>query len=119
MFASQGGLSNTKTPASLTAYVLVALIEADEDLSSKPVNRAIQCLNSDTSTHPYTLATKAYALALAGRPEATAAVTALLEAAVNATDEMYWKLPEKQGTNELFRESVLFIVNHGFGNLSS
>ncbi|XP_050717837.1 pregnancy zone protein-like isoform X3 [Eriocheir sinensis] len=96
----QGGLSNSKTPASLTAYVLVALIEADEDLTSKPVNKAVQCLTSDTSIHPYTLATKAYALALAGRPEAAAAVTALLEAAVDSKDEMYWKLPERQGNSQ-------------------
>ncbi|XP_050717838.1 alpha-2-macroglobulin-like isoform X1 [Eriocheir sinensis] len=98
--AMQGGLSNSKTPASLTAYVLVALIEADEDLTSKPVNKAVQCLACDISTHPYTLATKAYALALAGCSKAAVAVTALLEAAVDNKDEMYWKLPERQGNSQ-------------------
>lgn len=94
-------MSTSKTPAPLTAYVLVALLEAGEDPTFKPLDKAAQCLNSDTSTHPYTLATKAYALALAGRPEAAAAVTALVEAAVDSTNETFWKLPERQGTNRL------------------
>lgn len=95
----QGGVSNSKTPAPLTAYVLVALVEAGEEPTSKPLDRATQCLTRDTSTHPYTLATKAYALALARRPEADAAVTALMEAAVNDKEETYWKLPQGQGTD--------------------
>lgn len=92
-------MSNSKTPAPLTAYVLVAMVEAGEDLASKPVVKAVECLARDTSTHPYTLATKAYALALAGRPEAADAVTDMIGAAVNDTDKTYWTLPEEQGTD--------------------
>lgn len=102
-------MSTSKTPAPLTAYVLVALLEAGEDLTSKPLDKAVQCLNSDTSTHPYTLATKAYALALAGRPEAAAAVTTLLGAAVDSKDAIYWKLPEGQGTEKPPQERVHLI----------
>lgn len=97
MFARQGGVSNSKTPAPLTAYVLVSLLEAGQDKTSKPIDKAVQCLLSDTSTHPYTLATKAYALAIAGRPEADAAVTALLAAAVDNKNETYWTLPDDAG----------------------
>lgn len=90
----QGGVSDSKTPAPLTAYVLVSLLEGGEDPSAPPLDMATQCLSSVSSTHPYTLALKAYAMALAGRPEAADVLTELENIATVTSNSMHWKLPE-------------------------
>ncbi|XP_063849335.1 alpha-2-macroglobulin-like [Scylla paramamosain] len=90
----QGGVSDSKTPAPLTAYVLMSLVEGGEQPSAPPLDMAIQCLSSVSSRHPYTLALKAYAMALAGRPEAADVLTELENAAVVTSNSMHWKLPE-------------------------
>uniref|UniRef100_A0A0N7ZA31 Alpha-macroglobulin receptor-binding domain-containing protein n=1 Tax=Scylla olivacea TaxID=85551 RepID=A0A0N7ZA31_SCYOL len=93
-YVFQGGVSNSKTPAPLTAYVLMSLVEAGEQPSAPPLDMAAQCLSSVSSRHSYTLALKAYAMALAGRPEAADVLTELENAAVVTSNSMHWKLPE-------------------------
>ena len=85
-------MSNSRTPAPLTAYVLISLLEGGEEATAPPLDLAVQCLNAVTSTHPYTLALKAFALALANRTEAAAAVQALETAATTTSNSMYWEL---------------------------
>ncbi|KAK4311143.1 hypothetical protein Pmani_017345 [Petrolisthes manimaculis] len=63
----QGGI-NSGNEVSLTAYVMAALLEAETPKDDPIVSRAALCLTNDTSTHPYALATMAYALALASPP---------------------------------------------------
>nr|AYV97196.1 alpha-2 macroglobulin [Portunus trituberculatus] len=92
----QGGVSNSKTPAPLTAYVLVSLLEGGEQPTAPPLDMAAQCLNGVSSRHPYTLALKAYAMALAGRPEAADVLTELESIANVTSNSMYWKLPESR-----------------------
>lgn len=93
-------MSNSKTPAPLTAYVLVALLEGGEEPTAEPLSKAAECLNTVSSRHPYTLALKAYALALAGRPEADAAMTELLDVATITNNSTYWVLPEGLGNSK-------------------
>lgn len=90
----QGGVSDSKTPAPLTAYVLVSLLEGGEDPSAPPLDMATQCLSNVVSSHPYTLALKAYAMALAGHPEASDVLTELENAAIVTSNSMHWNLPE-------------------------
>ncbi|KAK4321505.1 hypothetical protein Pmani_007700 [Petrolisthes manimaculis] len=79
----QGGI-NSGNEVSLTAYVMAALLEPETPKDDTIVSRAALCLTNDTSTHPYALATKAYALAL----------QKLLSQAVVTKNAMYWNLPK-------------------------
>lgn len=73
-----------------------ALLEGGIESSSKGVLDAARCIVSDTSTHPYTLATKAYALALANHASAVPILQSLLDQAVEETNSMYWNLPKER-----------------------
>lgn len=70
-----------------------ALLEGGIDPSNKRVSDAAQCILSDASTHPYALATKAYALALANHASAGTTLQSLLDQAVVEKNSMYWNLP--------------------------
>ncbi|KAK4321958.1 hypothetical protein Pmani_007268 [Petrolisthes manimaculis] len=94
----QGGI-NSGNAVSLTAYVMAALLEAETPTDDPIVSRAALCLTNDTSTHPYTLATKAYALALASHPNATSLMQKLLSQAVVTKNAMYWNLPKGRTSN--------------------
>ncbi|KAK4289957.1 hypothetical protein Pmani_037108 [Petrolisthes manimaculis] len=89
----QGGI-NSGNAVSLTAYVTAALLEAETPTDDPIVSRTALCLTNDTSTHPYALATKAYALALASHPNATSLLQKLLSQAVVTKNAMYWNLPK-------------------------
>ncbi|KAK4320069.1 hypothetical protein Pmani_009057 [Petrolisthes manimaculis] len=89
----QGGI-NSGNEVSLTAYVMAALLEAETPKDDPIVSRAALCLTNDTSTHPYALATKAYALALASHPNATSLLQKLLSQAAVTKNAMYWNLPK-------------------------
>lgn len=73
-----------------------ALLEGGVNASSVHVSDAAKCILSDTSTHPYSLATKAYALALANHASAVPILQSLLDQAVEETNSMYWNLPEER-----------------------
>ena len=81
----------------LTAYILTSLLEAGELTVSKPITEAAFCLVSDKSEDPYTMALKAYALALAETSEAAIQLTQLLAKAQRTKDGMYWELPPTNG----------------------
>lgn len=87
----QGGLADSGTPVPLTAYVLTALIEAGTLSTARIVTDATRCVLSDTSRDPYTIAVKAYALALAKHPEAQTLLQQLIDMAVVEENAMYWE----------------------------
>ncbi|KAG7156135.1 Ovostatin-like [Homarus americanus] len=70
----KGGVDGRESPVPLTAYVMVALLEAGEDLTSVGVKEAIRCITSHQVYDPYVMSLKAYALALANMPEAEAVI---------------------------------------------
>ncbi|KAK4303730.1 hypothetical protein Pmani_024278 [Petrolisthes manimaculis] len=102
----QGGVGSGNA-VSLTAYVMAALLEAGTPSDDSSVLKAALCLTNDNSTHPYTLATKAYALALASHPSASSLLQKLSDQAVVATNAMYWDLPTGIGSTSSSRASKL------------
>ncbi|XP_045126879.1 alpha-2-macroglobulin-like protein 1 isoform X2 [Portunus trituberculatus] len=93
----KGGIAGNESPVPLTAYILTALLEAGELIVSRPISEAAFCLVSDKSEDPYTLALKAYALALAEAPEAAQFVVQLRGKATVSTEGMYWEMPPVNG----------------------
>lgn len=93
----KGGIAGSDSPVPLTAYILTALLEAGELTVSKPISEAAFCLVSDKSEDAYTLALKAYALALAEAPEAAGLLVQLRAKAVVSTEGMYWEIPPVNG----------------------
>nr|XP_045622212.1 murinoglobulin-1-like [Procambarus clarkii] len=101
--AMKGGIGERKSAVPLTAYVAISLLEAgegltaDEDRCNSTKCQISHCLVTDTSLDPYTLALKAYALALAKLPEAEVVLQQLLDQAVVAKNSTYWQLPKGSG----------------------
>ncbi|KAK8391913.1 hypothetical protein O3P69_017494 [Scylla paramamosain] len=93
----KGGIAGNDSPVPLTAYILTALLEAGELTVSRPISEAAFCLISDKSEDTYTLALKAYALALAEAPEAAGLVLQLRAKAKVSTEGMYWEIPSVNG----------------------
>ncbi|RXG60417.1 Alpha-2-macroglobulin-like protein 1 [Armadillidium vulgare] len=92
----KGGLSGLDSPSLLTAFVLIALIEAGESVNSKSVGGALFCLNNAApTTNPYSLAVKTYALALAKSLDTQATLDQLLNRATISDDTMYWQLSDQ------------------------
>ncbi|KAB7508100.1 Alpha-2-macroglobulin-like protein 1 [Armadillidium nasatum] len=94
----KGGLSGSDSPSLLTSFVLISLIEAGESSSSTAVSEALFCINAaKPTTNPYSLAVKAYALALANSPDTQAALDQLLKLAKTSAGSLYWELPAQYG----------------------
>ncbi|KAG7168906.1 Murinoglobulin-2-like 1, partial [Homarus americanus] len=90
----KGGVGESDSPVPLTAYVMIALMEAG-DLSCNPLFcPAAECIQASTSQDPYTLALKAYAMALAGLTEANTVLQNLLGQAIVAKNSTHWELPK-------------------------
>lgn len=78
--------------------MLISLIEAGESSSSTAVSEALFCINAaKPTTNPYSLAVKAYALALANSPDTQAALDQLLKLAKTSAGSLYWELPAQYG----------------------
>ncbi|XP_063596598.1 alpha-1-inhibitor 3-like [Penaeus indicus] len=89
-----GGLAGRSSTVPLTAYVLIALLEAGVPINTPIVLDAGRCVLADSSNDPYTLALKAYALALAKDPNAQRVIQDLLSLAVVENNALYWNLPQ-------------------------
>nr|ADT91769.1 alpha 2-macroglobulin [Penaeus indicus] len=88
----KGGLQGKGSPVPLTAYVLIALLEAGAPADAPIVLQTTRCVLGDMTRDPYTIALTAYALALAGHPRYTAVLLQLLELAVEDDEGMYWEV---------------------------
>ncbi|XP_069170675.1 alpha-1-inhibitor 3 isoform X3 [Procambarus clarkii] len=95
--AMKGGIDGSDSPVPLTAYVMIALLEANDKSCSQADCLAAQCLQADSSSDPYVMALKAYAFALAKLPEAEVILQKLLEQAVVTKNSTHWELPKGPG----------------------
>ncbi|KAM5132706.1 alpha-2-macroglobulin-like protein 1 [Mantella aurantiaca] len=83
---------------SLTAYIVVALLECGRELHDPVVKKALQCLKAEPAEKatPYKMALKAYAYTLANCSEERADVMQLLHDKSNKGDGMmYWSQEAK------------------------
>ncbi|XP_072280893.1 alpha-2-macroglobulin-like protein 1 [Pyxicephalus adspersus] len=83
---------------SLTAYVLVALLECGRELNDPVVKKALQCLKKEPAEKatPYKLALKAYAYTLANSSAERADIMQILDKKANKEDGMlYWSQEPK------------------------
>ncbi|KAK4317436.1 hypothetical protein Pmani_011444 [Petrolisthes manimaculis] len=103
------GEKETRVP--LTAYVLISLLEAGEEPGSSAVTNATICLNSYSTHDPYTLALKAYALALAQNAEAQIIMQQLMNKAIVRKNSTHWELHRTPGfSNVLAVETAGYAV---------
>lgn len=68
------------------------LLEAGESPFSSSVMEAAKCLATDLSKDPYTLALKAYALALTRLPKAQQLLEQLFDQATFTKNSTHWEL---------------------------
>ncbi|XP_066984019.1 alpha-1-inhibitor 3-like [Macrobrachium rosenbergii] len=76
----------------LTAYILISLLESGVSTSDPTMQKALRCLSEDSSGDSYTVALKAYILALSGSPEAPGVLQQLLQQATVTNLSMHWDL---------------------------
>ncbi|XP_064089812.1 alpha-1-inhibitor 3-like [Macrobrachium nipponense] len=114
----KGGLGTGETSgAPLTAYILISLLESGSSTTDPTVQKALRCLIEDNSGDSYTLALKAYALALSKIPEAPGVLQQLLNQATVTKNSTHWELPKGSG---VFPESssALEVETAGYGILA-
>ncbi|XP_042230883.1 alpha-1-macroglobulin-like [Homarus americanus] len=95
----KGGIQGNDSPVPLTSYALISLLEAGES-SGRHISEAAFCLLAVDTQDPYTLALKAYALALARLPDAETVMQQLISQAVETNAAMYWELPAGASKSE-------------------
>lgn len=78
----------------MTAYVVISLLESGVPIDAPLVAYSIRCISSDSSNDPYTLALKAYALALAQDSSSQQVLQELLDLAVTEENLMHWDMPK-------------------------
>ncbi|RXG53100.1 Alpha-2-macroglobulin [Armadillidium vulgare] len=102
----QGGFSGSEgSKGLLAAYVLASLLEGGSlsnetegsNRQSTVTQLALQCIATDNSTHPYSLALKSYSLALAKAPNTKAVIDQLLDLSVSNSSMLRWSLPDRSG----------------------
>ncbi|XP_064089811.1 alpha-1-inhibitor 3-like [Macrobrachium nipponense] len=94
----KGGLGTGKSSdVPLTAYILISLLESEVSASDPTVQKALRCLIQDNARDSYTMALKAYALALSGVPEAPGVLLQLLQQATITKNSTHWELPKGAG----------------------
>ncbi|XP_076059567.1 alpha-2-macroglobulin-like protein 1 [Oratosquilla oratoria] len=92
--AMKGGVGVVTSDTPLTAYVLMAVMEAGTSPQVPAVQRGIACLMQQRQTwSTYTRAITSYALALAGHPEARTVIQELLQEAKKSLSEIMWEIP--------------------------
>ncbi|KAB7500273.1 Ovostatin-like protein [Armadillidium nasatum] len=93
--AMQGGV-DSGSPSMLTSYVVISMVEAGEWNNSTVISEALSCINATlTTTNPYSLAIKAYALALAKSLYTQAVLDQLLSLSTSSANGLYWEIPSE------------------------
>ncbi|KAL5004832.1 hypothetical protein ScPMuIL_018288 [Solemya velum] len=95
----KGGLTDGTNVVVLTAFTVIAFLEAGVSSNDSSVEKAMNCLNADqVLTDTYTLALVAYANTLyqPGSKISKAFLSKLLEAAQTDGELMYWSRTEEQ-----------------------
>lgn len=116
----KGGLADSdQSLAPLTAYVLLALLEAGYT-NPTVLNSAMYCIRVDTTPSTYSLALYAYATTLAKDTQAQDYLTRLESRAIREGGEMYWKYEKTTSKSidiEISAYAVLAMLE--MGGLSS
>ncbi|XP_076064809.1 alpha-1-inhibitor 3-like isoform X2 [Oratosquilla oratoria] len=90
----KGGIGKTSSVAPLTAYILMALLEAGENPKSTAIQNATTCLLQEKTLSTYAQAITSYALTLAQHPEAENYIQQLLGEATKTSNSIFWELPQ-------------------------
>ncbi|XP_042880594.1 alpha-1-inhibitor 3-like [Penaeus japonicus] len=107
--ALKGGLAGKQSRVPMTAYVVISLLESGVPIDAPLVAYSIRCISSDSSNDPYTLALKAYALALAQDSSSQQVLQELLDLAVTEENLMHWDMP-KDTSNALAVETAGYAI---------
>ena len=90
----QGGLAGDTSSATLTAYVLISLLETGLPLSPSVTANTVFCLKAESESDMYTLVLTTYALTLLGEREmAEESLQRLLGMATRQQDLLWWEKP--------------------------
>ncbi|XP_076068941.1 alpha-1-inhibitor 3-like isoform X2 [Oratosquilla oratoria] len=95
--ALKGGIGKSSSAAPLTAYVLMALLEAGENAKSPAIQSAITCLLQEETLSTYARAITSYALTLAQHPKAENYIQQLLGEATKTPSTIFWDIPQGAG----------------------
>ncbi|KAJ8911706.1 hypothetical protein NQ315_013168, partial [Exocentrus adspersus] len=91
VFQDMGGTSKENSTASLTAYVMISLVEADIDIPKHVQTNAKYCIRSHHNADKYTLAISCYALfKIHWIQEASRLLNKLLALATQQQNMMWW-----------------------------
>ncbi|XP_063596628.1 alpha-2-macroglobulin-like [Penaeus indicus] len=107
--AMKGGLAGKQSRVPMTAYVLISLLESGISADDPFVLNSIKCILSDSSSDPYGLALKAYALALAQHASSKKVLQELIDLATMEENIMHWDLP-KGRSNALVVETAGYAI---------
>lgn len=90
-------MSRSESPTLLSSFVLISLLIAGESPSSRVVKEGLTCIEADKEIDdPYSLAVRAYVLALAGSSDAKDIVNSLLSIFARTTGTLYWDTIKSQ-----------------------
>jgi hypothetical protein len=92
-----GGIQGS-SKASLTAYILVSLIEAGLDANDKVIRNAVRCLDAESVDDVYTLSLMAYAYSVlpSGSPQKPAVMAKLEQKAINEDGMKHWETKQAE-----------------------
>ncbi|XP_015600837.1 alpha-2-macroglobulin-like protein 1 isoform X2 [Cephus cinctus] len=113
----KGGLKDSSS--SLTAYILISLLESGVPLSSLLINNALNCLEKGIAHNNddlYTATLSTYALTLLEDPRAQASLQSLMARATRQQDLLWWENKEKPSTGlsiEMTAYAILSLVKIG------
>nr|UVH36225.1 sea star footprint protein 9 [Asterias rubens] len=96
-------MGNVNDQATLTAYVMISLIEAGDASEAEHIQKGVQCLNKEVDIQTadmYTLALSSYAYILAGSPHTDTLLERLNELAVESEGLMHWEGAEVLNTDK-------------------
>ncbi|XP_076068702.1 alpha-1-inhibitor 3-like isoform X2 [Oratosquilla oratoria] len=113
----KGGIAETSAEAPLTAYVLLALLEAGQNEREDVVKTGIECLLRDEDPSSYTLALISYALALAGHSQTETYIQQLLGKSAKSSSSIFWESVAGPGKSdavavETAGYAVLAMITH-------
>ncbi|XP_076341788.1 alpha-2-macroglobulin-like protein 1 [Tachypleus tridentatus] len=108
--AMQGGLqTDDATPAPLTSYVLISLLEAGYQ-NDTVIKAGLQCLEAKSDPSMYSKALFSYAAALAGSPLAQGFVTDLEGRAIKEDSKMYWRKEDTKLSQSTLVELASYVL---------
>lgn len=110
----KGGVGeNQQFLSTLTAYVLIALLESGIEKSSRAVTNALYCMDAEPNPSSYSLALFAYAAALAEHPSAEKYLNQLKEKANYNRNMIFWDQGQQSLNVEIGGYAILAYLQMG------